>query len=56
MIILNESTDQMNNIESGYSKDCLYGENKNLYTTVASIKICDGCRNRVKQNRDLYSE
>lgn len=50
------TTDQMNNTSSGYSRDCLYGEGKDSYTTVSSINICEGCRNRVKQYRDLYSD
>ena len=50
------STKQMQNEDSGYSEECLYGEDRGDYTTVATIKICKGCRNRVKQYRDLYSD
>lgn len=48
------STDTMQDTDSEYSRYCIYGELKDNYS-VDNITICQGCRNRVTENRDNYN-
>ena len=50
-----KSTYAMRQIDREYSSACIYGEEKNLDSTINGILICRGCQNRIEDNLYKYS-
>jgi hypothetical protein len=40
---------------SGYSEYCIYGEKRNKSTVYQNLTICSGCKERIRENIDLYN-
>lgn len=40
---------------TGFSKNCIYGENKNTTSVINNLTICDGCAAVILANRNKYS-
>ena len=38
----------------GYSEYCIYGEQKDFVAVYQNLVICDGCKERIKENKDKY--
>ena len=49
------STSYMQGIDEDYSRDCIYGEDRNDIDVVSGRTICGGCQNLINANKDLYS-
>ena len=39
---------------TGYSEDCIYGENKGNPAVLVNFTICDGCKSIIEDNSDRY--
>ena len=39
---------------TGYNRNCIYGENKETSSVLSDYTICDGCKSIVKANIDRY--
>lgn len=41
--------------ELGYSRDCIWGENKESDHVIDNYMICDGCRRIIEDNIEKYN-
>lgn len=50
------TTTQMQDMypNSGYSQYCIYGEKRNNSDVYQNLTICNGCKERIRENIDLY--
>lgn len=39
----------------GYSKYCIYGENKDEASVYNTVTICNGCKSVIMANKDKYN-
>jgi len=44
---------QMN--DGQYNRDCIYGEDRNDPNVIDEVIICQGCINRINENKNKYS-
>lgn len=51
------STQEMINTtgNSGYSRYCIYGEEKESASVLSDFTICDGCKSKIEDNINLYN-
>ena len=51
-----DSTDSIDPDKNlGYSKDCIYGENKENENVAGNLILCDGCKNIIQKNLNGYN-
>ena len=50
------STDYINSLTGyGFSRTCIYGEDKDTQTVINNLTICDGCRRVIEENSGYFN-